>query len=514
MDHFIGTVALIGIVIVVAALLSGAVERSGVPIVAVFLALGAALGPWGLGIANIGLESSLLRAVATLALALVLFSDAVTLDYKEVRSRRRLVWRLLGPGTIAPAILIALAGWALLGISVPAAAILGAALASTDPVLLRSVLRSRALPGPARVALRLESGMNDALLLPVVILAMVLEHGVTPGQSGIATLLIHRAVGLFLLGPALGALVGLVGIVVLGRVRGGIGVRRDYESLYALGLAFTAYAVAESVDGSGFLAAFTAGLLVAAQDIELCDCFLEYGEATAEMLLLLTFVALGMSVIWSGLGVIDVRTIVFAAVALAARTVVLLPMLKGVGLTTRERRLIALFGPRGLSSLLFTLLPVFAGVPGAGYLFAVACLVVLLSVLLHGSGMALFLRASHRERKRAQDGATVSAPPAQAPAAQVPTASVAQAHVAPSEKAAEGASDVAAPAPDRITIPEVQALLSRGEDVLPVDSRADRSYRASELQARGAVRLPPEDPVRDATEMRLSRHATLVVYCA
>jgi hypothetical protein len=57
-------------------------------------------------------------------------------------------------------------------------------------------------------------------------------------------------------------------------------------------------------------------------------------------------------------------------------------------------------------------------------------------------------------------------------------------------------------------------MLSRGEDVLPVDSRADRSYRASELQARGAVRLPPEDPVRDATEMRLSRHATLVVYCA
>jgi NhaP-type Na+/H+ or K+/H+ antiporter len=335
--------------------------------------------------------------------------------------------------------------------------------------------------------------MNDALLLPVVILAMVIEMRGAPAQGGIATLLIHRAVGLFLLGPALGALVGWVGIVVLGRVRGGIGVRRDYESLYALGLAFTAYAVAESVDGSGFLAAFTAGLLVAAQDIELCDCFLEYGEATAEMLLLLTFVALGMSVIWSGLGVIDVRTIVFAAVALAARTVVLLPMLKGVGLTTRERRLIALFGPRGLSSLLFTLLPVFAGVPGAGYLFAVACLVVLLSVLLHGSGMALFLRASHRERKRAQDGPAVSEPPAEA---------------------AAGESGIPAPGPDRITIPEVQAMLSRGEDVLPVDSRADRSFRASELQARGAVRLPPEDPVRDATEMRLSRHATLVVYCA
>ncbi|HWG54833.1 MAG TPA: cation:proton antiporter [Gemmatimonadaceae bacterium] len=489
MEHFVSTVALIGIVIVVAALLSGAVERSGVPIVAVFLALGAALGPWGLGLANIDLDSSVLESVATLALALVLFSDAVTLDLKEVRSRRRLALRLLGPGTLAPAVVIALAAWGLLGISVPAAAILGAALASTDPVLLRSVLRSRALPGPTRVALRLESGMNDAVLLPIVILAMVIEHAGAPGQGSVATVLIHRAVGLFLLGPALGALVGLVGIIVLGRVRGSIGVRRDYESLYALGLAFTAYAVAESVGGSGFLAAFAAGLLVAAQDIELCDCFLEYGEATAEMLLLLTFVALGMSVIWSGLGVIDVRTIVFAVVALAARTVVLLPMLKGVGLTARERRLIALFGPRGLSSLLFTLLPVFAGVPGAGYLFAVACLVVLLSVLLHGSGMALFLRASHRGRTDARAATS-------------------------KEDETDHAPDAATPAPDRITIAEVQALLSRGENILPVDSRADRSYRASDLQARGAVRLPPEDPVRDATEMRLSRHATLVVYCA
>ena len=75
-------------------------------------------------------------------------------------------------------------------------------------------------------------------------------------------------------------------------MRDRIGVRRDYESLYALGIAFTAFALAERVGGSGFLAAFAAGLVIAAQDLELCDCFLEYGEATAEMFLLLTFVAI------------------------------------------------------------------------------------------------------------------------------------------------------------------------------------------------------------------------------
>ena len=78
------------------------------------------------------------------------------------------------------------------------------------------------------------------------------------------------------------------------------GVRRDYESIYSLGLAFAAYAAAESVHGSGFIAAFAAGLTISALDVELCDCFLEYGETTAEMALLFTFVLFGTSIIWSG----------------------------------------------------------------------------------------------------------------------------------------------------------------------------------------------------------------------
>ena len=89
-------------------------------------------------------------------------------------------------------------------------------------------------------------------------------------------------------------------------------MRRDYESLYALGVAFTAFAAAESVGGSGFLAAFAAGLVVAALDVELCDCFLDYGQATAEMFLLFTFVAFGAWLIWTGFAVADGRTLLFA----------------------------------------------------------------------------------------------------------------------------------------------------------------------------------------------------------
>lgn len=482
MDHFAVIVALIGLVIIVASLLSGLLERNRIPVVAVFVALGLALGPWGLGLVDIGFGSPELHALSTLALALVLFSDAVTLDLREIRARRGLLLRILGPGTLLPAVIVAVAARFLLGVSWPAAAILGAALASTDPVLLRTVFRSPALPQTPRVALRMEGGMNDIVLLPIVVISMLLlgsgaaPHGAGDPSNGGLT---RNIVGLFLLGPAVGALVGWLGITALGWVRTRVGVRRDYESLYALGLALAAFAAAEAVGGSGFVAAFAAGLLVDAQDTELCECFLEYGEATAEMLLLLTFVALGTTLIWTGLDVIDGPTLLFAAIALGARTLVLYPVLAGTGLTPHDRRLIALLGPRGLSSLLLVLLPVFAGVPGAQHLFAITCLVVLISVVLHGGGIAVLLR--------------VKGPP------------IAATHPIP---AAENE------VPERITLDELRDLQTRNEPTVLVDARAERSAGADPRTALGAVRVNPEAAVRDATSVGLPRQATIAIYCA
>src|SRR5262245_22466356 len=110
-EAFTATLAIIGIVIMVSALLSGLIERSGLPQVAVFLALGAALGPFGLGVINLLLDSPTLRIVATLSLGLVLFTDAVSLNISEVRRHAGLTLRVLGPGTLFSGALIALAAW-------------------------------------------------------------------------------------------------------------------------------------------------------------------------------------------------------------------------------------------------------------------------------------------------------------------------------------------------------------------------------------------------------------------
>jgi len=494
LEHFPATLALIGIVVLVSSLLSGWVDRTGLPQVAIFLVLGLVLGPLGLGLLDLNLQSPALQVIATLALVLVLFSDAIGADIGEARRNRRLALFVLGPGTLLPAALISAAAWLLLGLSMPAALILGAALASTDPVLLRALVRRPDLPGDARTALRLESGMNDVVLLPIVvlsILALQVRSGAAAPDVG------RRLLGLFVLGPALGALIGWSAITLLEQIRRRVGVRRDYESLYALGVAFTAYAAAEGVGGSGFLAAFTAGLMIASLDIELCDCFFDYGEASAEMFLLLTFVAFGASLIWMGLSVIDARTVLFALLALAMRTIVLLPVLRHAGVSNATRRLIAWFGPRGLSTLLLVLLAVFAGVPGAERLFAIACLVVLLSVVVHGGGIALLLR------RRSE---TLPLPTQSGPRrASLPT-------LEPASEAAEAPESQ--PIPDRITIDELRKLWARHAPVVLVDVRTDRTYRNEQLRARGAIRIPPDDVVRTARAMRLDHHATLVVYCA
>src|SRR5918999_5895664 len=126
-QFFVLTLALVGVVIVIAALLSGLIDRSDLPQVGVFLALGAMLGPAGLEVLDVTLDSPTLRVVATLSLVLVLFTDAVSLSVAEVGRHRFLAFLVLGPGTLLSVVLIALAAWWLLDFSVTSAVMLGAA---------------------------------------------------------------------------------------------------------------------------------------------------------------------------------------------------------------------------------------------------------------------------------------------------------------------------------------------------------------------------------------------------
>jgi sodium/hydrogen antiporter len=479
-DPLVLGLALIGIVIVVSALLSGLIDKTGLPHVAVFICIGAALGPAGLGVFNMTLDSPVLRVVATLSLTLVLFTDAVTLTISEVRRHAGLAFRMLGPGTILCAALTALAAWWLLQIPPASAAILGAALASTDPVLLRGLLRNQNISSEARQALRLESGLNDAVLLPIVVVAIALTGHHDQGFTKLGF-------GLFILGPGAGIAIGLIGVAALDLIRKRIGVRRDYESLYSLGVAFSAFAAAEAVHGSGFLAAFAAGLTIAALDVELCDCFIEYGGVTAEMLLLFTFVIFGSSLIWTGLYELNWPTVLFALFAILIRVPVYLVSLLGSKVDRQGCLIIAWFGPSGLSSLLLILLAVFAAMPGADRLFAICSLIVLISIVLHGASPMLLARLTKPE-------------PETRP-----------------EEPPRSLRVIESPAPlgkQSITLEELDQLRNSGENVILLDVRTERSREASDSQAEGSIRMPPENVVQQARKFKLPNDAWLIAYCA
>jgi NhaP-type Na+/H+ or K+/H+ antiporter len=486
-EFFVLTLALVGVVIIVAALLSGFIDRSDLPQVGVFLALGAILGPAGLQLLDVSLDSPILRVVATLSLVLVLFTDALSLSIAEIRHHRLLAFLVVGPGTLLSAVMIGLAAWWLLDFSPASAAMIGAALASTDPVMLRGLLRRPGIPDSVRLALRLESGLNDIVLLPIILVTMaLLRH-----QDGLGFESARLALEIFLLGPGAGVAVGLLAVGALELVRRKTGVRRDYESLYSLGVAFAAYAAAEAVHGSGFLAAFCAGMTIVALDVELCDCFLEYGQTTAEMTLLFTFILFGSSLIWQGLLVLNGTTLLFAAAVILIRPLAFFLSLAPTKLDRQSRVFIAWFGPRGLSSLLLILVPVFAGVSGSERLFVFCCLIVLLSVLLHGSSLMLL---------RKQPSPALSADANQrsgtAPACSIEPARATTGH------------------DDRISIEELRGLQSAGAPVLIVDARSEPSFNSSRIQAQGALRIPPGDAVRRLGERNVPRSNWIVVFCA
>ena len=502
-ELLITSLALIGIVIIVSALLSGLIDRSGLPQVAVFLAIGAALGPAGLSVFNMTLDSPALRVVATLSLTLVLFTDAVTLNISEVKRHSGLAFRMLGPGTVLCAAITALAAWWLLKVPPAFAAILGAALASTDPVLLRGLLRRRDIPPNARQALQLESGLNDVVLLPIVVIAIAFTGHYDINAGSLAKL----SLGLFILGPGAGVAVGLIAVAALDLIRKRTGVRRDYESLYSLGVAFSAYAAAEAVHGSGFLAAFAAGLTIAALDVELCDCFIEYGGVTAEMLLLFTFVIFGSSLIWTGFSGLDWPTVIFAAIAMLIRIPIYLLSLLRSNVNRRGRLLIAWFGPRGLSSLLLILLPVFAGLPGSERLFQVCAFVVLLSVVIHGTSPMLLARFCKPQRQQDETPDTQLA---------VTPAVAATAATTVAAPATTAATPAAAPevGPNVVTLDDLARLRESGQQVILLDVRTERSMETSESMAQGAVRMPPEHVAAQARELKLPKEAWLIAYCA
>jgi sodium/hydrogen antiporter len=382
MPDMLTAFALIAVVLIVAALASDIVERAPLSFPILFLGLGVALGQRGFGLLSLDVHDRGLEVIGTVSLALVLFLDAVRLRFDEGRRAWLVPALILGPGTMIVIGVIALAAWWLLGLGLVTALILGAVLASTDPVVLRDVVRDERVPVALRRVLTLEAGMNDIVVLPILLVLAAIARGETGGAADWSLFLAQ----ILVIGPAVGFAIGGVGSWAMAQVDRRMGIRTEYQALYGIGLVLASYVSGTAVGGDGFLAAFAAGIAVVTLDNKLCECFLEYGETTAEMAMLLAFIFFG-ALLSTLVGTVPLlATLVLAAIViLVARPLAISLVLLPATISRRARLFVGWFGPRGLASLLFGLLLVHERVPDAEYLLAITGLVVFASVIAHGS---------------------------------------------------------------------------------------------------------------------------------
>lgn len=470
-------------VLIVTGLISGIVERSPVSFPLIFLGIGLALGGGGLGVIELGPHDELLEIVATLTLSLVLFLDAVKLDVKELGRKWAIPFLILGPGTLLIIALGAIPLVYLLGFGWLVALMGGAILASTDPVVLREIVRDERIPRSVRQVLRIEAGTNDIVVLPILLVLIAVHHEEASSVGAWAVFLGK----LLLLGPVIGFAIGGAGAWLMAKADRRMGVRTEYQALYGVGIVLAAFAGATAAGGDGFLGAFAAGFAVVVLNQILCSCFLEYGETTSEMAMLVTFILFG-AVLSSMYGLVDW----VPAVALALMVVFLIrpPVLAGVLFKARmswpARLYISWFGPRGLNSLLLALLVVIADVPGAEVLLATVGVVVFASVILHGAS-ALPATAWYARKV------------------------VADTLVEERENTAAALFGVHVDAPDRITPAELTEQLAAENPPIILDVRSRSTYEKDGVRIPGSVRVRPDEVIKWAGENPLDK--LVVAYC-
>ncbi len=180
-------------------------------------------------------------------------------------------------------------GYLLLHTSFIQSVLLGAILASTDPIVLRDIVRDERIPRSVRRTLTIEAGTNDIIVLPIVLIGIEVLQAAGGGPGYWVGFLAR----LLVLSPIVGLAVGGIGGWFMGKADERYSIRQEYQALYGIGLVLASYSAAQALGGDGFLAAFFAGLAVALFDVTLCDCFMAYGEVTAEMAMLLAFILFG-----------------------------------------------------------------------------------------------------------------------------------------------------------------------------------------------------------------------------
>jgi NhaP-type Na+/H+ or K+/H+ antiporter len=350
-----------------------------------FVVAGAILGPAGLALVEFNLDDHTVLLVSEIALSLVLFTDAASINLSVLRQNEALPLRLLSIGMpLTIALGTASAALLLTDLTFWEAAIVGTVLAPTDAALGQAVLSNPRVPVRVRQALNVEAGLNDGLSVPF--LALFLTLAVAEEELQPASYWIRFALEQVGLGILVGVGVSLAGGWLVSWASKREWMSGSFRRLALLALAIIAWGLADQIGGNGFIASFVGGLAVRPTVERVGEQLIRFTEAEGQLLNLSVFFIFGVLVI----GLIQPLSWEVAVYALLSLTVIrMLPValsLMGTHLRGVSVLFMGWFGPRGLASIVLGLVVVAEAplIAGRDEMGLVVALTVLLSVLLHG----------------------------------------------------------------------------------------------------------------------------------
>ena len=357
-----------------AALLAGRVR---VPSLLLFLGVGMAVGSDGAGWISFD-DPELARTIGVVALALILFEGGLTSGLLEIRPVLRPAISLAVIGTVVSAVITGFVASWLFDLSMLEGLLMGAVLSSTDGAAIFALLRGSTLERKLARTLEAESGLNDpmAVLLVIAFIAWLQEPDY--GLDDMALLLV-RQIGI---GLAVGVAVGYLAVNTLRRAKLDSAGLYPVASLTAAALAFGG---ADTLEGSGFLAVYLAGVYLGTAGIPAQRTITTFHQGLAWVAQVVLFLSLGLLVFPNQLGSVAIEgTILALVIVLVARPVAVWASTALSPYSVAERVILAVAGLRGAVPVVLATFPVIAGVQGSDELFNIVFFAVLISTLLQG----------------------------------------------------------------------------------------------------------------------------------
>lgn len=365
-----------GLVLLVSVSLSGLAARTVLSTSLMFLLAGALLGEGGFGLVALDPGGELVATLADLALFTVLFTDGQRASLPALRAGWRLSGRALGLGMPLAMVGVAVPAHYLAGLDWPTAFLVGAILSPTDPVFASAIVGRSDVPLRLRRLLNVESGLNDGLALPFVLIFLATAKG---HDSHVGTILGELALGL-LLGIAIPALVACAWRTKL------LTAEPRLQALGPLAVAIALFATCHLTHANPYLAAFAAGSTLATMDRVAAEHFEPLGDLLSELTkfaALLVFGALITPDRLSNLGV-GGWTLAVLSILLVRPAAMAISLIK-TPLDQRERAAAAWFGPKGFASVVYGLLVLQAGLAESEKVFDLVAVTIALSIVLHSS---------------------------------------------------------------------------------------------------------------------------------